>query len=389
MIILGIETSCDETALSLIEATGGLSFPRFRLIGSSLFSQAHLHAEFGGVYPNLARREHQKNLMPLFRKLIADAEIKKNTPAPLVENSLKEILAREPELLKDFLEWMPKTEKIEVDAIAVTSGPGLEPALWVGISFAKALGEIWNVPVVATNHMEGHIVSVLIDRNESEVESEKLKVNFPALALLISGGHTELIEIQSWNKMQILGSTRDDAVGEAFDKVARILDLPYPGGPEVSRLAGLCRARGGQTEFKLPRPMIHSKDYEFSFAGLKTAVLYAAKAVGTLNTEQKENIACEFEDAVSEVLLEKTRQALLERCSKTLVIGGGVISNTYIRALFEAMIKNEFPETTLLIPGKDLTTDNAVMIAMAAYIDIETGATRKELTAKGNLAVSR
>ena len=330
MIILGIETSCDETALSLVEATGGLSAPRFRLIGSSLFSQAHLHAEFGGVYPNLARREHQKNLMPLFRKLLADTlDGKEMKAAKTDEKKLSETLAREPELLKDFLEWMPKLGKPAVDAIAVTSGPGLEPALWVGISFARALGEIWNVPVVATNHMEGHIVSPLLS-------SEK-PVEFPALALLISGGHTELVEMKNWREFQILGATRDDAVGEAFDKVARILDLPYPGGPEISRLAATCRARGGQSEFKLPRPMIHSADFDFSFAGLKTSVLYAVKALPPLSQEQKENLACEFENAVAEVLVSKTRRALEERCAKTLILGGGVVANTYIRGSFEKL----------------------------------------------------
>ena len=381
MIILGIETSCDETALSLIEASGGLSAPRFRLIGSSLFSQAHLHAEFGGVYPNLARREHQKNLMPLFRKLLSDTRFgKDSSPAPLDEKKLSETLAREPELLKDFLEFMPKIGKAEIDAIAVTSGPGLEPALWVGISFAKALGEIWNAPVIATNHMEGHIVSPLL--------SAKSPVEFPALALLVSGGHTELIEIKSWREFEILGATRDDAVGEAFDKVARILGLPYPGGPEISRLAEKCRARGGKTEFKLPRPMIHSQDYEFSFAGLKTAILYAVKALPELSEEQKENLACEFENAVTEVLVSKTRRALEERASKTLILGGGVIANTHIRKSFESLAK-EFGDLKLLIPEKDLSTDNAVMIAMAAYFDVETGAARKILKAQGNMKVSK
>lgn len=381
MIILGVETSCDETALSLIEASGGVSAPRFRIISSSLFSQAHLHAEFGGVFPNLARREHQKNLIPLFRKLLCDADFEKKSAAGIDEKKLAAALEREPELLKEMLGYIPGIEKPAVDAIAVTTGPGLEPALWVGISFAKALGEIWNIPVIATNHMQGHIVSPLLLANEP--------IAFPALALLISGGHTELVEIKSWKEFQILGATRDDAVGEAYDKAARILGLPYPGGPEISRLAEKCRARGGQAEFKLPRPMLHSPDYEFSFAGLKTAVLYTAKDIPEMTQRQKEHLACEFEDAVTEVLLGKTRKALDDRGAKTLIIGGGVISNTHIRKAFEKMITKEFPETKLLIPDQALATDNAVMIAMAAYFDIETGVAQTALRAEGNLKVTK
>ena len=384
MIILGIETSCDETALSLIEATGGIDAPKFRLIGSSLFSQAHLHAEFGGVFPNLARREHQKNLLPLFQKLLAESGYEKKESFPFDAENMERILEREPELLKAFSGYLPTISRPAIDAIAVTSGPGLEPALWVGISFAQALGKHWNMPVIATNHMEGHIVSPILASTEP--------VEFPALALLISGGHTELIEVRSWREMRMLGATRDDAVGEAFDKAARILGLPYPGGPEISRLAERKRARGGKSEFKLPRPMISSSDYDFSFAGLKTAVLYAvrdAEKTAPLTEDQKEELACEFEDAATEVLTAKTRKALEETCAKSLIIGGGVISNTHIRQAFSEMVGTEFPETKLLIPSKDLATDNAVMIAMAAYIDIESGAARKKLAAEGNLKVGR
>ncbi len=380
MIILGIETSCDETALSLMEGSGDLGAPRFRLIGSSLFSQAHLHAEFGGVYPNLARREHQKNIIPLFRKLLADAGWEKKAVAKIDAAAISKILERETELLPEFLEYFSSIEKpAAIDSIAVTAGPGLEPALWVGINFARALGEAWSIPVIATNHMEGHIVSPLLNAEKP--------VEFPALALLISGGHTELVEVRSWREFRILGATRDDAVGEAFDKVARIMGLPYPGGPEISRLAAAKRARGGENEFKLPRPMIGSDDFEFSFAGLKTSVLYAvqsAEKIAPLSPAQKEDMAGEFEDAVTEVLVAKTRRALDEYGYRTLIIGGGVVANSFIRAAFAALAA-EYSDLTLLIPDKDLSTDNAIMIAMAGYIDTLSGAARSVTKAQGNL----
>src|SRR3989344_357478 len=194
MIVLGIETSCDETAISVVEASGDLESLSFRLLGSAIHSQVDMHALYGGVYPNLAKREHIKNLPIVYKQALENANISE--------------------------------EKIEM--IAVTVGPGLEPALWTGIKFAEELGKRLNIPVVGTNHMLGHVASVLFN-NE--------KIEFPALALLISGGHTELVVLNSWIDKKKIGETVDDAVGEAFDKVARMLGLPYPGGPEISILA--------------------------------------------------------------------------------------------------------------------------------------------------------
>jgi N6-L-threonylcarbamoyladenine synthase len=247
----------------------------------------------------------------------------------------------------------------DIYAIAVTSGPGLEPALWVGINFAKALGLLWNKPVIAINHMEGHVLSALMEG----------KLEFPALALLISGGHTELVVMEEWLKYQIIGETRDDAVGEAFDKFARMMGLPYPGGPEISKLASLARERGIVSSYKLPRPMIHSDDFAFSFAGLKTAALYTIKKIPELTEEIKIELAREFEDAVVEVIIAKAKKALVQFGAKTLILGGGVTANKEIRRAFEEMVK-EFPDTTLLIPDRLLSTDNAVMIGMAAYLNL-------------------
>jgi N6-L-threonylcarbamoyladenine synthase len=231
--------------------------------------------------------------------------------------------------------------------------------------------------------MEGHIVSVLLskDTEEEVMPIIKNKVNFPALALLISGGHTELVEATDWHSYKILGQTRDDAIGEAFDKVARLLDLKYPGGPKISLLAAESREKGlmntltqseGVRPWTLPRPMIKSPDYHFSFSGIKTAVLYAVKLKREnheLTDDEKKTLAEEFENAVTEVLISKTKKALIDTGAKTLIIGGGVVANTYIRSNFESMIKTDFKESvTLKIPSFDMSTDNSVMIGIAGYL---------------------
>ncbi len=393
MIILGVETSCDETALSLVRCEGDLTAPRFELLGATLFSQIAIHAEYGGVYPNLARREHQKNIVPLLIELLKKVPTEKVAHGatiamtPEKENIVRGILAREQELIGAFLAEVPRLPRPKADAIAVTMGPGLEPALWVGINFAKALGVYWDSPVIPTNHMEGHIISPLL--------ATAKPVAFPGLALLISGGHTELVLLRSWRDFQILGATRDDAVGEAFDKVARILGLPYPGGPEISKLAARARQHSSEKSsapFKLPRPMIASDDFDFSFAGLKTAVLYGvqnlikAQKDAPLSETQKEAIAAEFEDAATEVLVSKTRKALEKYAAQTLIIGGGVSANNHIREAFEVLAREQ-GSTELLLPSRDLATDNAVMIAMAAYLDHLTGSLKNGLFARGNAKI--
>lgn len=368
MIILGIETSCDETAVSIVEALGTLTSPSFSVRGNGLFSQVALHAEYGGVYPNLAKREHIKNLPPLLHKALSDAGMLALSTTPISEDRLKkaqEILSKERGLFELFKETLEHITPPAIDMIAVTAGPGLEPALWVGISFAQALGAIWNIPVLPTNHMEGHIASVLL-HNEHTRSSE---ISFPALALLISGGHTELINMNTWGAYKKIGQTRDDAVGEAFDKVARMLALPYPGGPEVSKRAQHAREHNIPHTFSLPRPMIHSQDFDFSFSGLKTSVLYTLRDHPTLTPDERDDLCREFEQAVTDVLIHKTARALRETHAHTLIIAGGVIANTYIREAFINLIKQDFPDCTLFVPEKTMATDNAVMIAAAGYIE--------------------
>lgn len=379
MNILAIETSCDETAVALVEAEGDERSVRFTILGNALVSQIEKHRAYGGVFPALAKREHAKNLVPILEATLEEAEMlhedMQAIPAD-VRSRITDILARETGLSEALLAFLADTEPPEIDAIAVTSGPGLEPALWVGVNFAKALAIAWDKPLVAVNHMEGHILAALT-RGEDDV----LAVNdarMPVLALLISGGHTELVVMKEWLTYEILGRTLDDAVGEAFDKVARMLGLPYPGGPEISRLAESLRQQthvGFVNPYVLPRPMIDSNSCDFSFAGLKTAVLYLLKKVHNttrpdkivdLPDELKKQVAHEFENAVSDVLWKKTALALDQTNAKTLVVGGGVSANAHIRRVFEEKIK-EYPETALRIPAAALTTDNAVMIAIAGF----------------------
>ncbi len=384
MKILGIETSCDETALALLEGAGQLPKPHFTVRAEVVHSQIETHKPFGGVFPMMAKREHAKNLIPLFKELLIKAGWLTISPSPHVYDTkrISATLKREPELLKQFLESIPSIEKPPIDAIAVTHGPGLEPALWVGINFATALGAIWSIPVIPTNHMEGHIASVLLP----DAGRETTELVTPAVALLISGGHTELIAIRDLLHYSLIGQTHDDAVGEAFDKVARLLNLPYPGGPQISRLAKEARERDLPMVFALPRPMLHSKDYDFSFSGIKTSVLYQMRKLGVLSYEQKAAIAREFEDAVTQVLVEKTRRAIVEYGAKSLVIGGGVVANEWLRNSFARLLK-EMPEVKLFVPQFKHSTDNATMIAAAGYLHCipSTLHQNPEIRAQGNL----
>jgi len=352
MKVLGIETSCDETAVCLIEASGsfGPDF-RFEILGNALSSQAALHAQYGGVFPNLAKREHLKNL-------------------PLLYERVRNANAQKP------------------DVIAVTVGPGLEPCLWTGITYVQKISQELQVPVVAVNHMEGHVVL-------SMMEDEHLaRFEFPVLALLISGGHTELVLSKQFpgragGAYELVGQTRDDAAGEAFDKVARLLGLGYPGGPEISKLAEEARKISDSKGYpwKLPRPMLHEDNYDFSFSGLKTAVRRIVEAAPPTE-EQKLQLAREFEDAVADVLVEKTLRAVDQFGVNTVVVGGGVSANTYIRQRLASALAEEGNPAKLLIPPPDLATDNAVMIALAGYFRAGKTTMPADLVAQGNLRLA-
>jgi len=380
MNILSIETSCDETALSLIHAKGDFPNATYTVRGNALFSQIDIHREFGGVYPNVAKREHVKTVVPMLTHALQEAGILTERTEKLPAETfthLPELLSHEEGLAESLTEFFQTYEVHEIDLIAVTNGPGLEPALWVGVNFARALASLLNIPVVPTNHMEGHILS-------SVFNGETLAaLSFPAVSLLISGGHTQLVLSEDWQTYRLLGETRDDAVGEAFDKVARMMGLPYPGGPEISKLAHIAREKNLPEYAELPRPMLHSGDLDFSFSGLKTAVRYAIQDK-ELTEGEKAALARDFEDVVTEVLLAKTRVAIAETGAQSLILGGGVTANTHIRESFE---KELGAEVHLYLPDRTLSTDNAIMIALAGHAHADAPQSLETLKADGNRSI--
>ncbi|WP_233870682.1 tRNA (adenosine(37)-N6)-threonylcarbamoyltransferase complex transferase subunit TsaD [Paraburkholderia adhaesiva] len=316
MLVLGIESSCDETGLALYDTERGL-------LAHALHSQIAMHREYGGVVPELASRDHIRRALPL----------------------LEEVLEKS------------GAARGDIDAIAYTQGPGLAGALLVGASIANALAMAWNLPTVGIHHLEGHLLSpLLVDAPPP----------FPFVALLVSGGHTQLMRVTDVGEYETLGETLDDAAGEAFDKTAKLLGLGYPGGPEVSRLAEF----GTPDAVELPRPMLHSGDLDFSFSGLKTAVLTQVKRIGTNICEQgKADIARGFVDAAVEVLAAKSIAALKRTKLKRLVVAGGVGANRQLReALSAAAQKRGFE---VHYPDLSLCTDNGAMIALAGAMRLE------------------
>ena len=342
MRILAIETSCDETALALVDGKGGLRRPRFKVLKNIVSSQIKIHRPFGGVVPNLAKREHLKNL-PVLLKRILNSSAKGGSASGGKSYILN-----------------------SVDLVAVTVGPGLEPALWTGVNFAKNLAKENEKRIIGGNHLEGHLYSFLL--------SHKKPIKFPAIGLIVSGGHTILLKMDSLIKWKKIGETRDDAVGEAFDKVARILGLPYPGGPEVEKLA-----KSGKTTIEFPRPMLTHKNYDFSFSGLKTSVLYFLR---DNPKARKADIAASFQEAAIDVLIQKTVRAARGFGAETVILGGGVAANKKLRN----DLKRETRKLGLefLVPRGKFNTDNAAMIAVASYINCLKGKKYK-ITAQANL----
>ncbi|MBI3573931.1 tRNA (adenosine(37)-N6)-threonylcarbamoyltransferase complex transferase subunit TsaD [Candidatus Kaiserbacteria bacterium] len=374
MRILAIETSCDETAVALVEGDGGMHDASFSILGDALYSQAALHAPYGGVYPSLAKREHQVNLAPLATEALREAGL--FSEGKLKIDDAVFVGIRDDEFKNSTRKFLEETTKPEIDLIAVTHGPGLEPALWTGINFAQALARAWDIPLLGIDHMEGHVVSGLLV-SSGEKQYKMHGVMFPLLTLLISGGHTELNLMNEWFSYEHVGKTKDDAVGEAFDKVARLLDLSYPGGPQIQEAAARSRARGG-TDIEFPRPLMHDDTCDFSFSGLKTAVLYKLRAMEEISETDKEEIAQAFE-----------WRAIKQTKPRGLVVGGGVSANTEIRKSLQEMLLKEAPEVTLFLPEAELTGDNAIMIGAAAYLRALSGKKSEgELSALGNLTLS-
>ena len=321
MLVLGIESSCDETGVALVE-TQDTALPR--LASHALHSQIAMHQAYGGVVPELASRDHIRRVLPLTEAVMAEAG-----------RSLGEI-----------------------DVVAYTRGPGLAGALLVGAGVACALGVALGKPVLGVHHLEGHLLSPFLSADPPE---------FPFVALLVSGGHTQLMRVDGVGRYELLGETIDDAAGEAFDKSAKLMGLPYPGGPWLAKLA----EGGNATAFKLPRPLLHSGDLDFSFAGLKTAVLTQAKKLGDQLEANKADLAASTQAAIVEVLLKKSLAALDQTGLKRLVVAGGVGANKNLREQLDAACAKR--RVRVHYPELHLCTDNGAMIAMAAAMRLQSG----------------
>ncbi|MFA5691980.1 MAG: tRNA (adenosine(37)-N6)-threonylcarbamoyltransferase complex transferase subunit TsaD [Acholeplasmataceae bacterium] len=308
MIILSVETSCDETSVAVTKDGK-------EVLSNAVLSQINIHEKFGGVVPEVASRAHIEYMLHIFDQAIKEAKIK----------------------IKD------------IDLVAVTKGPGLIGSLLVGINAATTFAYANNLPIIGVNHLIGHIYAALIDD----------EFIFPALVLLVSGGHTETLLIKDHFEIELIGTTLDDAVGEAYDKVARLLGLAYPGGPIIDKLAQL-----GKPIYDLPRPMLHSKDDNFSFSGLKSAVLYLLKDLEKENIKYKnEDIACSFQEAVTDVLVKKTKDLAKRLKVNQVIVVGGVAANSGLRT----KLSKEIKDLPIILPKIKYCTDQAAMIGIAAY----------------------
>ncbi|MCM2971822.1 tRNA (adenosine(37)-N6)-threonylcarbamoyltransferase complex transferase subunit TsaD [Larsenimonas suaedae] len=320
MRVLGIETSCDETGVALYDTDRGL-------LSDALYSQVAMHADFGGVVPELASRDHVRKLLPLIDTVLCEAGLTRS----------------------------------ELDGIAYTAGPGLVGALMVGASTAHGMARALGIPVLGVHHMEGHLLAPMLEETPPE---------FPFVALLVSGGHTQLIKVEGIGQYTLLGESVDDAAGEAFDKVAKMLSLPYPGGPSVSKLA----ESGTEGRFRFPRPMTDRPGLDFSFSGLKTHTLTTLKTLesnGTLDEQARADVAWAFEDAVVDTLAIKCRRALKETGYTRLVVAGGVSANRRLRRyLSDVMTKQS---AHVFYPDLRFCTDNGAMIALAGALRMKAG----------------
>jgi len=325
MITLAIETSCDDTGVAIVKSSND----KHEVLINLLSSQTAIHKKFGGVVPMLAAREHEKNLPLLVTKALAKAQ----------------------------------RLGIGIDAICYTAYPGLPPSLFIGTTFAKTLGWALNIPAYPVNHLYGHLVSPLLN-NELRI----MNYGFPAVGLVVSGGHTQLYLLNSFKDIQLLGETRDDAVGEAFDKVARLLGFEYPGGPHIETLA----KKGKKDIVRFPSPMIKNEGYNFSYSGLKTSVLYfLQKQKMPLNAQLKADVAFAFQNAAFAPIVKKTACALKEYNARTLLLGGGVAANETLKTL----LRNSASGVEFLFPEKQFATDNAAMIGLAHNLGLKSKTT--------------
>lgn len=328
--ILGIETSCDETGVALLRAQQTKNSYKLEVLEHLLHSQISLHRKTGGVVPEVAAREHAVRL---------------------------------PILLEELTEKIGKKKlKNMIDAVAVTNGPGLVTSLLVGVEIGRTIAYAWNKPLVPVNHLEGHIYANLIqDSLSTKSQTTNPKFSFPLLALLVSGGHTELVLMKNHLNYKIIGSTLDDAVGEAFDKSAKLMGLPYPGGPVLAKLA----SEGKRDAINFPRPMLDRPGFDFSFSGIKTSVATYLKNHPRAN---KKNVAASFEEAVVETLVLKTLRAIKKYKPASVALAGGVSANLHLRETLRRRVYEDCPDTEFLEPQLQYSTDNGAMIAASGAV---------------------
>ena len=410
MKILAIDTSCDDTSVAIIESKN----KKIKALSNIVSSQIKIHAPYGGVYPMLAKRAHQENLVPVCKKALQQAHLLRPTPRLGAEERggsvsicadrltltqkykvLNKILERDEILLEKTVKFLAKYDKPKVNAIAITNGPGLEPCLWQGVNFAKALAFWWDLPIAPINHIKAHLAANWLWKEPSRFEGRSHSVPFPAVGLVASGGHTELIYMPKIGIYKLIGSTRDDAAGECFDKTARILGLSYPGGPAIAALAAKCSApplclgqRSGADA--LPRPMIKSKDFDFSFSGLKTAVLYnfqSQKKSVQESQDYKIAMAKEIQQVIIDVLIEKTLKAADCFNAKSIITGGGVMANKELRKQFKNRIKSNKLRFTFYVPRSTLCMDNAAMVGASTLLDKPKLTGWQKIKVNGNLNI--
>jgi len=377
MIILGIETSCDETAASLLQITNQYKYtnPKIEIISNVVASQVNIHRKYGGIVPEVAARAHCQNIIPALQECLSNLHKSDHPPAGEAGKSHK--FAKIRGKIRDYSR--------DIDLIAVTNGPGLITSLLVGLKTAKTLSYLWQKPLIPVNHLIGHIYASWLTSYQLPATS----AIFPAICLVVSGGHTELVLMKDFGRFKKIGQTLDDAAGECFDKVAKLLQLGYPGGPAIAEEAAKANFKFKILNFKLPRPMINTKDYNFSFSGLKTAVFYAVKNKkfelenGKLKIKRKMKkmpqrirsekkqfisaICAEVQQAVIDVLIIKTIRAVRDFNAKTVILCGGVAANEELRKQLGSKVNSLPLFVKFLVPPKNLCTDNAAMIAAAAY----------------------